>query len=267
MLLVTVCRVRLEGGAETVDTSDETSREAAEPDLPNRYEATGNDSTTVVGQRSTPRYSKSRTGFAAVIVAILLILGAGTAVAFTVPVFTANATNSVAQMLPAGTVFYVSADLNPTGAKLANLERIRHAFTDQPGWANITKLYNSSTQQQSSQSACFRQTQNQVSANLSDLGHDTALAMTSEIHLKGGLDTMTALKRNLVVVAPLHVQRTLIQALSGLSIALPQHAADYHGTAIYAETFRSCGHATGNTAQTVYAALVKNYVLLGMAPQ
>ncbi|MBV9281916.1 MAG: hypothetical protein JOZ41_17695, partial [Chloroflexi bacterium] len=206
-------------------------------------------------------------------VLILLLLAGGTAAAFTVPAFGVTAETSLGQMLPASTVFYVSANLNPTGATRTNLDRIERAYTSQPGWSTIASTYNKSTENNTGSSgSCYRQTKSQITDHTGDLGQDTALVMTSPqgINASNTSDSaalIAAVKRDFVVVAPLNAKRTLVQVLTGYNFSLPQKSQTYHGTTIYAETFQSCNQASGGTASTVYAALVKNWVVLGLVPQ
>ena len=216
------------------------------------------------------------------VLVLLLILGGGTAAAAFIPLYSATAQKSLGEMLPATTVFYVSADLNPSGATKDNLNRIEKAFTGQPGWSktSVVSQYNQGSQRHTSSASCYRDTQRQVTARLSDLGHESALALTDTkgINLSGvnganaagsATSQLNAFKQNLVVVAPINAKRTLFQVLtgSGLSFSLPQKTSVYNGTTIYAETLTSCGQASGGAAQTVYAASIKNCVLLGLVPQ
>jgi hypothetical protein len=196
------------------------------------------------------------------------LLGAGTAAAFTLPVISINADRPLAQMLPAGTVFFVSADLNPVGQTKKNLDRAVHAFTDQPGWSGIVKEFQGGTHSTRSTGSCYDKASNQAFQHLSWLGHETAIALVSTSGLnQSGTTASDALQRDALLLAPLHVQQTLAQALSGFHLTLPPSGTSYGGTTIYREPFTSCGQASAGTASEVYAALDKGYVLLALKPE
>jgi hypothetical protein len=198
---------------------------------------------------------------------VVLLLGAGTAAAFTVPVISINADRPLAQMLPAGTVFFVSADLNPAGQTKTNLDRAVHAFTDQPGWRDVVKAFQSGTHSTPSTGSCYDKASNQALQHLTWLGHETAIALVSTSGLNAtGSTASDALQRDALLLAPLHVQQTLAQALSGFHLTLPPSGTSYGGTTIYREPFISCGQVSGGTAADVYAALEKGYVLLALKP-
>ena len=224
---------------------------------------------------ATPDVALKRSRRLAIIipgVVVLLLLIGGAAAAFTVPAFAVNADKSLGDMLPATTVFYVSANLNPSGPTKNNLDRIERVYTSQPAWNNVASAYKSGTQNNSSSSSqCYRQTTGQISDHLGDLGQDTALVMTDTrgINVSNGSSSQTvdAFKRNFAVLAPLHAKRTLVQALSGFDISLAHKEGNYSGTDIYKETFQACGQADAGTANTVYAAMVKHWVVLGLVPQ
>lgn len=220
------------------------------------------------------RKRRALTPLALVAVLVLLVIGAGTAAAFNLPLFAMNANKSIGEMLPASTVFYISANLNPSGATKDNLDRIERAYTSQPSWKHIASTFNSQIKQaKGSTGDCYRKTKSQISDNVQKLGQDTALVMTGTGRLNiskpngGSSNILTTLKRSFVVVAPLHEQVTLVDALSGFSFSLQQKSTSYGGTTIYKETFKSCGQASGGQAQTIYAALVKNWAVLGVVPE
>src|SRR6202011_2970077 len=104
--------------------------------------------------------------------------------AFTVPVVSITAEKPLAAMLPATTLFYVSADLNPSGSTKANLDRIVQSFTGEADWKNITKTFDQTTKPSTSGGACYQNAQNELSSHLNDLGHVSVLALISANGLK-----------------------------------------------------------------------------------
>ena len=200
--------------------------------------------------------------------ALVVLLAAGSAVALAVPVVSVTPDRSIAQMLPAGTAVYISADLNPSGATRDNLGRMMHAFTDQPGWSKIGKTFDSSAHGQGQQQQCVNQTQGQVQDHLSDLGHMSVWAVLGGKNLNllkpAGLSHFS---NSMVFLASLDVHRTLVQALGGFHLALQQTSTSYRGTTIYLETFNSCGKMGSGVPSKIYAALIHGYVALGLGPQ
>ena len=186
-------------------------------------------------------------------------------------------------MLPATTVGYVSADVNPSGTTQAHLNRLKSAFTGQSDWSQsaiAAQLKNSSTVSGSG-SACFRKASKQFSAELKNLGHELALAMTSAdgINLRpqtsgyGSIypsaSMQSALKNDFVLLAPIHVQMTLLQALTntGLSFTIPSKVATYGGVTIYSERVTGCAGVPATGPSTFYAAQFKDWLVLGLTPQ
>lgn len=212
------------------------------------------------------------------IVAILiLVIGGGAAAAFTVPAVSLSAEKSVGEMLPVTTVLYLSADLNPQGAKKDYLERIEHAFSDQPSWQHVREALKSQTKGNSPTSGCYTKTQREATSNLDQLGHTAVFAVIDSRGIDfakfsaapngGQTSALTdAVKRNAVFLAPLATQLTLIQAIGGKSLQLQHKSTDYNGTPIYQESFSDCGKVSQTALQTVYAALYKGYVVLGLMP-
>jgi hypothetical protein len=211
---------------------------------------------------------------AGLILALLLLLGGGTAAAFTFPVKTLKADKAMAEMLPASTAVLVSADLNPTGTEKTNLRAIEHDFTDQPGWSKVLASVNQTTRRNADTSDCFNRTQGQVTANLDKLSGQVAFALIdahginlSQVDLAPSPSQATQqFEKKGVVLAALHVQLSLVGILSGFHLSLPQKALDYHGVTIYQETIPSCQKANSNLPQTFYAALDQGYIVLGLQP-
>jgi hypothetical protein len=222
------------------------------------------------GEDGKPTGRKRRIGlFLPILIAILFVVGLGTAAAFAVPVVSITADKPLAQMLPATTLYYMSADLNPSGTTKNNLDRIVHAFTDQPAWKNISKQFNQVTKPSSSGGACYQQTQNELTSNLSYLGHVSALALISAQGLKingntTGLDT--AVKKDVVFLASLDVHQSLFGALSGFKLSLQSTTITYKGTTIYQEKFPACAKTSSQSPDRVYVALDKGYVVAGFLP-
>lgn len=204
----------------------------------------------------------------ALLALLVVLLIAGTAVAFALPVVSVTPEKPIAQMLPAGTAFYLSADLNPSGDTKTNLDAIEHAFTDQPSWKNIANTFNGTMHSSQQSNACYHQTQGQVQAHLGDLGHSSAFALigTGGVNMAAGTQSQTALEHNAVFLASLDVHMTLVQALGGFHLTLQQTSTDYHGTTIYQESFPACGKVNPSMPQTIYAAVFKGYVVLGLIP-
>ncbi|HLJ66870.1 MAG TPA: DUF3352 domain-containing protein [Chloroflexota bacterium] len=201
----------------------------------------------------------------------LLIVGGGTAAAFTVPFMSVKADRGLAQMLPAATAVYLAADLNPSGATRDNLEAIQHAFTDQPGWSAVAKQFQGATNQSTNAGSCYRQTQQQITSHLGDLGHAAAVALIST----RGLNTASpaaastlprSVQNDVVFLASLDVQLTLARSLSGFNLSLQPTTITYKGVTIYRESFASCGKVRAGTPQTVYAAEDRGYIVLGFQP-
>ena len=191
--------------------------------------------------------------FLAIAVAIIIVVAGAVTAAAAVPVFSLSADRSLGQMLPSSTVFYGSVDLNPSGAKRDNWNRITHAFTDQPAWKQIASTYDREKNTTASTGTCVSQTGAQINDNLSRLGHTSALALigTNGLTAKSlsNLDATTpGLKRNAVFLASLDVKMTVFQAVSGFSIHLQSQATSYKGVSIYEQSFSSCGTATGGAA-------------------
>jgi hypothetical protein len=220
--------------------------------------------------------SRSRKRLIAVVVAALVVVVAGGATAAAVvPVYAISAQRSLGAMLPATTALYVAVDLNPSGATRTDLGRIERAFTSQRGWSKdpIVSQLKRAARKDTFSGGC-RRTEHQAAAQLDELGHNTALALTSTAglnlaHSNGTAPALRAFKRDFVVLAPIHVQRTLFQALtegSGLLFAHPIRKSVYHGTTIYAERLKGCHRAGYGAAPTIYAADVQNWVILGLAP-
>lgn len=204
----------------------------------------------------------------AVIAGVIILLIAGAAVAFALPLVSVTPDRTIAQMLPASTALYISADLNPSGATKSNLDAIEHDFTDQPGWAQIAKTFNSTMHGTQQRDACYNQTQGQVQGHLGDLGHASAFALIDTTGLSASApgNAATAAKRDFVFLASLDVHMTLVQALGGFHLTLQQTSTEYHGTTIYQESFPACGQMSSSVPKTVYAALVDGYVVLGLLP-
>lgn len=200
-----------------------------------------------------------------VVAAAVLVLLAGTAAAFAFPVISVTPEKTVAEMLPATTVAYLSADLNPAGAVKRNLNRIERDFTSEPGWSRIAATLNSTTKGSAAANRCFRQTQGNVTDHLKDLGHRSAFAVIAAPGrtLSTGLEN---LQHDMVFLASLDVHMTLVQALGGFSLSLQQRTSSYRGTTIYQESFPSCGAVSTSAPTRVYAALFKGYVVLGLRP-
>lgn len=203
--------------------------------------------------------------------AAVIFLGATGAAASALPVLPLKPDKSVAAMLPASTAAYISADLNPTGATRANLQRLQQAFTSQPGWRNVQRQYNGQTSGKSSQSTCYRDVTGGVQQQLSVLGHDTTIALigTKGLNLSntlGASDPTPAFKRQAVLLAPLNVRVPLVERLLGIGLSMPQHSTTYRGVTIYKQRFPSCGQVTKGSPDTYYAAFLKGYVVGGLLP-
>jgi hypothetical protein len=228
----------------------------------------------VQGAQSTTPPRRSRRKAAVVALVIVTVMVVGAVVAATVPVYAVAAQSNVAAMLPASTPFYLSVDLNPTGATKSGLDQIESAFTGERGWAHnsIVRFLRHSTQAKSSAGDCYRGDGRQALSSFSELGHQTTLAVTS---LKGvpranaqseTADAGHAVRRDIVVVAPLNIHETLVQALtSAFSLSWPKQAGSYKGTTIYSESLHSCSQASGGASgDTLYAALVKGWAVIGV---
>ncbi len=253
--------IPLESAAETRPPED-TSAESAEA---GKQAEAGEQAAPVDEPPHKPR--RRFPAFAVGAAIVVLVLGAGTAAALTVPIVSVNADRPLAQMLPGTTVFYVSADLNPAGQTKKNLDRAVHAFTDQPGWSGVQKEFQSGTHTTASTGGCYDKASNQAFQHLTWLGHETAIALVSTDGLDAtGTGASQALQRDALLLAPLHMQQTLAQMLSGFHLSLPPSGTSYGGTTIYDERLPSCGNASGGTTVEVYAALEKGYVLLALKP-
>src|SRR5579884_1691271 len=250
---------------------------------------------TTTNPSGTGPRKHGRRGMAAALsiaVLVLAILAAGSAIAATVPAFGVAPQVSLGRMLPATTAFYLSVDLNPVGSTKTSLERIKGVFTRRLAWDRNSTVWQlkKSLHGSADTAKCFRKTGRQAASLLQDLGHDTTLALTgmkgiklSDLSPVTGVSSalppssslaspfgeMGALKRDLVLLAPIDVQRTLFGALFGPSISfrLPQKHSIYRGTMIYQERLSVCGHVSAGTVDSIYAADFKGWVLLGLVPQ
>jgi len=214
---------------------------------------------------------KRRLTLLALPAAALLLLAAGISAASAVQVVSVHPSKSLAQMLPGTTVFFVSADLNPTGQTRDALGSIERAFTDQPGWAAIARQFNDSQRRYSQAQNCYQDTSREADSYLQYLGHDTALALVgtkgiTRSALQHASSLTTALQRNLVVVASVNYHATLAQLFFGSPVSQLQKATVYKGTTIYRESFSSCGQIAQSMPQTIYAAIYKGYAVLGLLP-
>lgn len=219
-----------------------------------------------------------RTGPAIALAALATVVALAV-VAVTVPVYAVSAEKPLGEMLPATTVFYVAADLHTTGSTRADLDRISSAFTSQPGWSKTSGAseFKHGTKQRSAPGKCFRDTEKRASGLLSMLGGPSALALTGTIRFSASTvgpvlgsfsREVHGVKQALVILAPIHLQRTLFQVLTGwrFSLGLPHTQSTYRGTTIYVERFRACSKASRGAVGRVYAADFKNWILLALAP-
>jgi hypothetical protein len=201
----------------------------------------------------------------------ILVVGVAGAAALLLPLVPLSPDKSVADMLPASTAGYIAADLNPSATTRANLQSLEQAFTRQPSWSNVQRRYDSQTTGQPGRSGCYRNVTGGAAQQLKDLGHDTTLALigTTGINLSStttASDSQDALKRQVVLLAPLSVNVPLVQRLVGTHFSLPQKATTYRGVAIYQQTVQPCQSVSSSFPDHFYAALYKGYIVGGLTP-
>jgi hypothetical protein len=201
---------------------------------------------------------------------------------------------SLAAMLPATTVGYGSIDLSPSGATATDLNRIKTAFTSQPGWnqnqlvKSFLNSLNGSAENginpipgaSPSTSTCSSKAGKLLLSDLKDLGHQTTLAMTSGngLDLKALAQSPTdmaiqqaqeqALMRDVVVLIHADIQTTVLQSLAktGLTVTVPLKAGTYSGTTIYKSQLIGCNGQSPNP-NVFYTAIVNGWTLIGLNQQ
>jgi hypothetical protein len=207
------------------------------------------------------------TGIAAVIGFVLVT---SVTAALTVPAVAITAQESLQSVLPANTALYVTADLNPGQGAQSQLSAFASQVTAGSDWARmLTPLTAAASSRHDG--TCLKSTVNKATSNLFDLGHDTAFALipapvgsnpVRRHHRPSTLSRDFAL--NFVVVAPLDVHMTLLDALGGVSFTFPKHPVKHRGTSIYREVVPACDRAGGQVPSAYYAAIFKGYIVLGL---
>ena len=200
---------------------------------------------------------------------LLALVPAMLAVAAVVAVFTLRLTlvasqGTIDDLLPAGTALYAEVNLGPTGDQAANLDRIRAAFTGQPGWSRIGQdlaaAYSAGTQGRAgSGSGCpAGDTLNRV-LDWTD-GH-AGLAITDPAALRAASAQDAAARDAVVLVVGLKIQGTLAQVVGERGLGSADVATRYKGTDLY----RLAGPSGCAAARDLhgYAAIVRGYAVVG----
>ncbi|HZT95223.1 MAG TPA: DUF3352 domain-containing protein [Chloroflexota bacterium] len=201
----------------------------------------------------------------AIIVAFVLVTGV--TAALTVPAVALSAQVSLAQMLPRTTVAYVAVDLNPTGTARGDLTAIGRAFSRQRGWDRISDLFSPQTSPRR-HGSCLGDTVSAAGDRLAYLGHESALAVlpggpNRTGHKRRTVDRVVA--NNLVLVAPLDVRMTLVDAVSGFSFSVPKQATRYRQVRVYREVVPMCDRRGGVVPSSYYVAIQKGYVVVALS--
>jgi Protein of unknown function (DUF3352) len=202
-------------------------------------------------------------------VVLSFVLVTGVTAALTVPAVALSAEKSVPQMLPFNTALYVSADVNPSAGTRSNLANLAHDYTSQTGWSTFGEKFGTEARGSLGQS-CFHKTVSKATDHLPYLGHNTSIALiTSPFKSRGvrlSRNWQTALARNLVVLAPLEVHMTLIDAVAGFAFSAPKESQHYSGVSIYRETVPTCGLNRQLVPSVYYAAVDKGYIVAALVP-
>lgn len=195
----------------------------------------------------------------------------GVTVALTVPAVAITAQESLPAMLPADTALYLTVDLNPSGSTRDQLGAIGRAYASQSKWAHVWNPFHLAIKARHSQS-CVKDTVSKAMDHLSDLGHATAFALIPgppqlTSRAKKHVSLGSRLSRNFVILAPLDVRMTLVDALTGFSFSMPRRALHYRGISIYRESAPACSPVRRLTPNGIYyAAVDKGYIVLGLQP-
>ncbi|GEM_PF-3743595 len=198
------------------------------------------------------------TGVAAIVSFVLIT---GVTAALTVPAVALDAEKPLAGMLPTSTAFFVSADLNPdyeTGILMGNVGR---GLTGEQAWKPIGRRLNAWTW--SARQSCGRHSAGKPTRQFPDLGHQSAVAIVGG----GGVpDTSRTLIDRMVVVAPLAVRMTLVDAIAEFAFSRPKQAFRYDGVSVFREKSPSCGLTKRFLPKEYYASVVKGYIVLAAGP-
>src|SRR5579875_2611441 len=198
-------------------------------------------------------------GFSALVLALLI----GGRAAASLPVVNVQADRPVASLLPASTILTISVDLNPSPQARQDLAAMGRAFTDQPGWRSLQRIYERHTAPGSSESNCYHDTGISAGDMLRYLGHDTTLAVMRPPDLKGTpAHVLRSLQRSVAVLAPLNAHLTLYQVLFHTPVPALQSAGAYRGIAIFRRKLPACRSVSSSVPETVYIAMVHGYTVI-----
>ena len=208
---------------------------------------------------------------AALIIAALLavLVGGGVVGARMLTLTVVSARGPMADLLPASTVLYASANLQPDGAQGTNLQALTAAFTDRPGFARIRKLITDGIAAKPGQPGCHAQ----APFSWDDMRHSwingrMAVAVTDPAALGATGSNTQAARDSIVGIIGLRVTLTLGDVFSHFRLGTAAQSSSYNGVTIYSiRSDSTCGPSLPTTSGvTGYATLLNGYAVIGASP-
>ena len=200
---------------------------------------------------------------------LAVLVGGGAVGARMLTLTVVSAHGPMADLLPASTVLYASADLQPDGAQGTNLQALTAAFTDQPGFAKIRRLITDATNAKPGRPGC----RTQVPFSWDDIMHSwidgrMAVAVTDPAALGTTANNTQAARDGVVGIVGLRVRLTLGDVFSHFRLGTAAQSSSYNGVTIYSlRSDSACGPSLPTaSAVTGYATLLNGYAVVGASP-
>jgi hypothetical protein len=230
----------------------------------------GTHSFSTIDTRAPIHTGGRRRATRALALTVTALLTAGSALAarsFTVTVVAAH--GPITDLLPASTVLYAGATVEPDGGLDANLHTIEQAFSAQPGFGSTARRFTSLLSSTANTLSCNADSRPIAwNSQLSSWINGTfAVAVTNPAAFRDGGMTR-AVQDNAVVVVGLKVRRPLADILTQHQLGSATRALRYGGIDLYAvQRSPACTTSPSSMAALAYAAVLNGYAVVGLTPR